>query len=104
MSLGFAVKSWVGPLPSVRDLALGKAGILKKTLKIFAESQADKALGKDYTLPSANPRTLGKGIFFKKKLFYFLFLFLNHFFFKFVPIHFENTLSNSLNNANLMLQ
>ena len=38
----------------------------KKTLKIFAESQADKALGKDYTLPSANPRTLGKGIFIKK--------------------------------------
>jgi len=52
---------------------------LKKTLKIFAESQADKALGKDYTLPSANPRTLGKGIFFKK-LFYFLSLFLNRFF------------------------
>ena len=59
------VKSWVMPLPSVRDPALGKARI-KKTLKIFAESQADKALGKDYTLPSANPRTLGKGIFLKK--------------------------------------
>jgi len=54
-------------LPSVRDPALGKAGIfLKKTLNIFAESQTDKALGKDYTLPSANPSTLGKGIFFKK--------------------------------------
>jgi len=39
---------------------------LKKTLNIFAESQTDKALGKDYTLPSANPSTLGKGIFFKK--------------------------------------
>jgi len=58
------VKSWVRPLPSVRDPALGKAGIfLKKTLNIFAESQTDKALGKDYTLPSANPRTLGKDIF-----------------------------------------
>ena len=75
----------------------------KKTLKIFAESQADKALGKDYTLPSANPRTLGKGIFLKKT-FLFPFPFPLPVFSKFVPIHFENTLSNSLNNANLMLQ
>jgi len=76
---------------------------LKKTLKIFAESQADKALGKDYTLPSANPRTLGKGIFFKKN-FSISFSFSLTVFSKFVPIHFENTLSNSLNNTNLMLQ
>ena len=75
---------------------------LKKTLKIFAESQADKALGKDYTLPSANPRTLGKGIF--KKNFSISFPFSLTVFSKFVPIHFENTSSNSLNNANLMLQ
>ena len=50
------VKSSVRPLPSVRDPTLGKA-------RIFAESQAYKALGKDYTLPSANLRTLGKDIF-----------------------------------------